>query len=1032
MTTYTWIGANAADWSVAGDWSQPGGPPGISDVAFILSGATVDVGEAQSVDGLNLAAGAQLLLADFPFTVAGSIDNGGLIVAGGTLVVAGSAVTLSGGGTLALSGANDGSVIAAFGTGDALLNDGAVITGTGTIGVGGLGLTNEALGLINAASIDATAATLSVGSAGVALSNSGLIEATTAALAVQGDIANSGTIAAAGGTVTVTNATISGGTLAGSGGGLIVLGSGATLDGSSTPVTNTGSINAGLSGVWVNFLGTIVNQGTMTGSVVGPYNSGANLMLPATVVFTGGGTVVANTVTDAVAGAVLVNASNTITGGDYNNNFLPDIVFDVNVTNEAAGVIDYGQYVVGVVNNGTIANSNLSGVIDQTGGGTISSFAATINSTSDPGGSTIGSNGSSATIEGGTIDGLLTFLAGGTLDGSAVPVDNAGSVVISAMGGLDPRGAVASLLGSIDNTGTITVTGQAPIPVFGVTGQIQIASPTVTLGGGGQVQLFGPPGGMPESFAISGAATGDVLVNVNDTISGQEGIGTGGLVLENQAAGLIDATGTADMTLDPLSLSNAGTLEATTGQLVITTPSLTNTGTLEAAGDTLDITAGTFTDLTGTWIADNSVIALPNPNGFAGISGQVALVGTGGEFVSSTGTDIPSLTNSYLAPETILAGGLLGVYHGAEFGIGRTPTETIVVGGNTVVTGNSLQPFGNAGSIWLYDGTADLVAFVTNSGRIFGYGTLITSGAVMNNTGGTLEAQGGSLVFQGALSGGQLLVDSGATLELSPNWFGGGGAVPVSFDAGNDLLQIDVTDTSGTYSAVGTATVNNFVYGDTIAVDGTVAGGGVFPGFSSVTNDGTTLAFIEGGTTLGTLGFTGGTSNLVLSQDANHDEIITVACFAAGTRILTHAGEIPVEALRIGDRVPTLPGGRSATVRWLGYRQIECARHVRPQEVWPVRVQAGAFAPDTPRRDLFLSPDHAVFLGGVLIPVRYLVNGISISQIEAARVEYWHVELDRHAVLLADWLPAESYLDTGNRSAFADGGHVAWLATRSA
>jgi hypothetical protein len=57
MTTYTWIGANGADWSVAGDWSQPGGPPGISDVAFILSGATVDVGEAQSVDGLNLAAG---------------------------------------------------------------------------------------------------------------------------------------------------------------------------------------------------------------------------------------------------------------------------------------------------------------------------------------------------------------------------------------------------------------------------------------------------------------------------------------------------------------------------------------------------------------------------------------------------------------------------------------------------------------------------------------------------------------------------------------------------------------------------------------------------------------------------------------------------------------------------------------------------------------------------------------------------------------------------------------------------------------
>ena len=38
-----------------------------------------------------------------------------------------------------------------------------------------------------------------------------------------------------------------------------------------------------------------------------------------------------------------------------------------------------------------------------------------------------------------------------------------------------------------------------------------------------------------------------------------------------------------------------------------------------------------------------------------------------------------------------------------------------------------------------------------------------------------------------------------------------------------------------------------------------------------------------------------------------------------------------------------------------------------------------------------------------------------------AAVEYWHVELERHEVLLAEGLPAESYLDTGNRAAFANG-----------
>ncbi|HEY6433582.1 MAG TPA: Hint domain-containing protein, partial [Acetobacteraceae bacterium] len=35
---------------------------------------------------------------------------------------------------------------------------------------------------------------------------------------------------------------------------------------------------------------------------------------------------------------------------------------------------------------------------------------------------------------------------------------------------------------------------------------------------------------------------------------------------------------------------------------------------------------------------------------------------------------------------------------------------------------------------------------------------------------------------------------------------------------------------------------------------------------------------------------------------------------------------------------------------------------------------------------------------------------------------YFHVELERHAVLLAEGLAAESYLDTGDRSSFSNGG----------
>jgi hypothetical protein len=147
----------------------------------------------------------------------------------------------------------------------------------------------------------------------------------------------------------------------------------------------------------------------------------------------------------------------------------------------------------------------------------------------------------------------------------------------------------------------------------------------------------------------------------------------------------------------------------------------------------------------------------------------------------------------------------------------------------------------------------------------------------------------------------------------------------------------------------------------------------------------------------------------------------SVACYAAGTRIATPSGEAPVEHLRAGD-LALLAGGGVAEVVWLGHRTVVCDRHPRPQDVNPVTVSADAFGPGLPLRDLVLSPNHAVYVDGVLIPIRYLINGATIRQTAVAQIEYWHVELPQHDVLLAEGLPAESYLDTGNRCAFANGG----------
>jgi hypothetical protein len=144
-----------------------------------------------------------------------------------------------------------------------------------------------------------------------------------------------------------------------------------------------------------------------------------------------------------------------------------------------------------------------------------------------------------------------------------------------------------------------------------------------------------------------------------------------------------------------------------------------------------------------------------------------------------------------------------------------------------------------------------------------------------------------------------------------------------------------------------------------------------------------------------------------------------VACYAAGTRILAAAGEVAVEALRPGDVVRT-HSGRLAPVVWVGRTRIELARHPAPEHAAPIRVAAGAMAPGLPHRDLLVSPDHALLVDGLLVPARLLVNGATIRPETApAEVTYVHVELDRHDLLLAEGVPAESYLDTGNRGLFA-------------
>ena len=144
----------------------------------------------------------------------------------------------------------------------------------------------------------------------------------------------------------------------------------------------------------------------------------------------------------------------------------------------------------------------------------------------------------------------------------------------------------------------------------------------------------------------------------------------------------------------------------------------------------------------------------------------------------------------------------------------------------------------------------------------------------------------------------------------------------------------------------------------------------------------------------------------------------SVACFCAGTMIATPQGEVAVEALVRGDLV-IATDGRVVPVSWLGVQTVS-RRFADPLRTQPIRVKAGALGDDTPCRDLLLSPDHALFIDGLLIHAGALVNGTSIiRETEMPEVfVYYHVETDDHSLILAENAPAETFVDNVDRMNF--------------
>ena len=159
----------------------------------------------------------------------------------------------------------------------------------------------------------------------------------------------------------------------------------------------------------------------------------------------------------------------------------------------------------------------------------------------------------------------------------------------------------------------------------------------------------------------------------------------------------------------------------------------------------------------------------------------------------------------------------------------------------------------------------------------------------------------------------------------------------------------------------------------------------------------------------------GGSSTGYMANNA-----IVFNCFATGTRIATPDGDKPIEMLRAGDLVLT-HDGRSVPVIWRAWQSVVNPRNLSVGR-GPVRIKAGALGPNLPNGPLTVTADHALLFDDMLINAGTLVNGTTIRLLPLAGLpasfNYWHLELEKHECVVANGVPAESFIDYVGRSGF--------------
>ena len=418
---------------------------------------------------------------------------------------------------------------------------------------------------------------------------------------------------------------------------------------------------------------------------------------------------------------------------------------------------------------------------------------------------------------------------------------------------------------------------------------------------------------------FSGAAPGAGGAADDFVVGGSNDVTVGDAEAANSLA--IIAPG-AQVAIDGGTLSLAGAAS----QIVLVAGTLELDGTLDGNGGTIAMDGGSLDAQFGTF--DNVVVqgelvvggGLVIENGFSIAPASGA--GPGTIDVSAAGGAIPRLdfAGNYTLQDTDV------LLNGAAPYNAMLTGDTLTLASSTKVTADGALigggPFTATSSNLTNDGLVTVTGvaqeqatdFVNDGTIVVDAGSLdVSSGSFDNATSVTVEANGtffiaNGVVFSGA---GTVLMESGSTTEVATAVPSGAGFA--YFDPAT--LIIDDPATFG-------GTIGGLGVGDVIEVKGeTIAAGKIV---------GTTLTLdLVGG---GTQSFAAAPGQSGVTFFATPSGGLQVACFAAGTRILTDRGAVPVEELREGDAVASALGS-IRRIRWIGHRDIDCARHPRPREV---------------------------------------------------------------------------------------------------